>query len=281
MVASPLSQTFRYAKSSFIFREESYRQAMPPSTARSYTTATLAKGLEVLEALAQVESAGLSELARRLELSVPTLFRILATLVERGFVQKHETRYRLSLKTWQLGAQALGRFDLVRAVRPWMQRLAEEADESPHLALLQEDAVVIVERGECRQALKVETALGLRVPAHATATGKAILAHLPEDRVEPLLNASLAAFTPRTLVDRAAVLRELAKVRRLGYATNRGEWRPGVSAVAVPLLGADGQAAAALSFTLPTERFGEAALKQRLLPALRRVAEAIARERMS
>jgi len=249
------------------------------STARSYTTATLAKGLEVLEALAQVESAGLSELARRLDLSVPTLFRILATLVERGFVQKIATRYRLSLKSWQLGAQALARFDLVRAVRPWLPRLAEEANESPHLALLQDDAVVIVERGECRQPVKVETTLGLRVPAHASATGKAVLAYLPEERLAPLLAGPFTAFTERTVIAAEPLRRELAKVRRQGFATNRGEWRAGVSAVAVPLLGADGQAQAALSFTLPTERFGEAALKRRLLPALRRAAEAIARER--
>lgn len=241
----------------------------------AYTTATLAKGLDVLEALANLDGMGLSDLARRLELPVPTLFRILATLAERGFVQKSEGLYRLSLKTWELGNRALARFDLARAARAWIARLALEVDESPHLALLQDDEVVIVERGECRQAVKVETLVGLRAPAHASATGKVLLAPLPADRLDALLPDPLPRFSERTLASRAALDAELAQVRRRGYATNRGEWRPGVSAVAVPLRDGSGRTLAALSLTLPTERFTEQRLRRLLLPALRRAAEAI------
>ena len=249
------------------------------SPARSgYTTATLAKGLEVLEALADCESAGLSDLARRLAIPVPTLFRILATLVERGFAQKAEGRYRLTLKSWELGARTLARFDVGRAARPWIARLAAEVDESPHLAVLQDDAVVIIERGECRQAVKVETLVGLRAPAHASATGKVLLAHLPAERLASLLPVPLPGFSSRTITSMAALTRELESVRRRGYATNRGEWLPGVSAVAVPLADAGGRVVAALSLTLPTERFGEARLKRVLLPALRLAAQAIARD---
>ncbi len=249
-------------------------QAAPPR----YTTATLAKGLDVLEALSERAAAGLSELAQALELPTPTLFRILATLVERGFVQKAAGRYSLSLKSWEIGARALARFDVASVARPWIARLAEEVNESPHLAVLQDDAVVIVERGECRQPVKVETNLGLRAPAHASATGKALLAFAPPERLAALLAAPLPRFTERTLATPAALLRELAKVRRQGYATNRGEWRPGVSAIALPLTDSRGQVVAALSLTLPTERFGEARMTRVLLPALRRAVAAIARD---
>lgn len=244
----------------------------------AYTTATLAKGLEVLEALAEQESIGLSDLSRRLALPVPTLFRILATLTERGFAQKRDGLYRLSLKSFEIGARALARLDVARAARPWIARLAEEVDESPHLALLQDDAVVIVERGECRQAVKVETLVGLRAPAHASATGKVLLAALPAERLAALLPDPLPRFSDRTLATAEALGLELRKVQRQGYATNRGEWRPGVSAVAVPLRGPAGETLAALSLTLPTERFGEQRLRRLLLPALRRTAEAIGRE---
>jgi IclR family KDG regulon transcriptional repressor len=249
---------------------------MTGSSSPRYTTATLAKGLEVLEALAEVDSIGLSDLARRLQIAVPTLFRILATLVERGFAQKAEGRYRLTLKSWELGARVLARFDVARVARPWIARLAVEVDESPHLAVLRDEAVVIVERGECRQAVKVETLVGLRAPAHASATGKVLLAYQPASRLAELLAAPLPRYSDRTLTEPEALRRELAKVRRQGYATNRGEWRPGVCAVAVPLADASGGVVAALSLTLPTERFGEARLKNVLLPALRRTAAGIA-----
>ncbi len=254
------------------------RSSKSAESAPSYTTATLAKGLDVLSALALRDDAGLSELARDLGLSAPTLFRILATLVERGFVQKSAGRYRLSLRCWELGARALGRLGVAAVARPWMARLAEEVNESPHLAVLQDDAVVIIERGECRQPVKVQTDLGQRAPAHASATGKVLLAFAPADRQATVLARPLERFTIHTLATPAALSRELALVRRQGYATNRGEWRPGVSAVALPLLDSQGTAVASLSLTLPTERFTDARLASDLLPALRRAADAIARE---
>lgn len=254
------------------------RSSKTAESAPSYTTATLAKGLDVLSALGARDDAGLSELARELGLSAPTLFRILATLVERGFVQKTAGRYRLSLRCWELGARALGRLGVAAVARPWMARLAEEVNESPHLAVLQDDAVVIIERSECRQPVKVQTNLGQRAPAHASATGKVLLAFASPDRQAAVLAAPLERFTDRTLATASALSREFGQVRRQGFATNRGEWRPGVSAVAVPLLDSQGAAVASLSLTLPTERFTDARLAGELLPALRRAAMAIAGE---
>ncbi len=100
-------------------------------------TATLAKGLEVMEALADVDEIGLTELARRLDLSVPTLFRILSTLVAEGYALKADSHYRLSLKPWEIGARAVRRLKLKDLVRPRAERLSQRSAESAHLAVLQ------------------------------------------------------------------------------------------------------------------------------------------------
>jgi len=247
----------------------------PKSDGEAYLTATLSKGLEVLEALAEVEEIGLSELARRMEISAPTLFRLLATLVASGYVQKSDSRYRLTLKSWEIGAKTVRRLKLREVVRPRAERLVERSAESAHLAVLQGAGVVIIDKVEAVQPVRVDTYVGQRAPAHCSATGKVILAFSPEDRVKEILDQSIERFTERTIVDRAKLMKDLAVARSRGYATNRGEWRADVSAIAVPLLDHADAVVASLSLTMPTQRFTDAAIKNAFLPALKEAAAAI------
>jgi len=241
----------------------------------AYYTATLGKGLDVLEALAEVEEIALTELAAKLKASNATLFRILATLVHRGYVEKLQRsgHYRLTLRSWQVGARALGRIGLRQAALEPMRALASKLNESPHLGVLDGDGVIIVEKIECNQPVRVDTYVGQRAPAHCSALGKIILAFAPAQTVEAAWLPQ--RFTRNTVIQRDAFDRELAQVRRQGYAVNRGEWRDGVCAVAVPLSDHSGEVTAGLSLTMPTVRFEDNALQKVLLPALRRTRETI------
>ncbi|MGE0151628.1 MAG: IclR family transcriptional regulator [Reyranellaceae bacterium] len=243
----------------------------------AYYTATLGKGLDVLEALAEVEEIALTELAARLKSSNATLFRILATLAHRGYVEKlpQSGRYRLTLRSWQLGARALGRIALRDVALEPMRALAARINESPHLGVLDGDGVVIVEKVECTQPVRVDTYVGQRAPAHCSALGKIILAFADRETVDAAWQPQ--RYTRSTVVERDAFDRELATIRRQGYAVNRGEWREGVCAVAVVLTEHDGKVAAGLSLTLPTARFDDVALQETLLPALRQTAKSIER----
>ena len=234
----------------------------------------------MLEALSALEDASLTELARRLGVSGPTLFRILATLAERGYVEKHPQsgRYRASLRAWALGAQVARRVSLADAARPHLAALLADSSEAPHLAVLQGDAIVIIDRLEAPHPVRVDTYVGQRVPAHCSATGKAILAFLAAPVLAEALAQPLARFTARTSIDRQALARELAQVRQRGYAMNEGEWRTGVCAIAVPIPGRLGEVAGSLSLTMPTERFRRSPPERRFLPPLRRAAAAITRE---
>lgn len=241
----------------------------------AYYTATLGKGLDVLEALAEVDEIALTALAAQLKSSNATLFRILATLVHRGYIEKlpRSGHYRLTLRCWQVGSRALGRIGLREAALAPMRALAAKVNESPHLGVLDGDGVVIVEKVECSQPVRVDTYVGQRAPAHCSALGKIVLAFAAADTIDAAWRPQ--RFTRATVIERAAFDRELAKIRRQGYAINRGEWREGVCAVAVPLSDHDGRVRAGLSLTLPTARFSEQALESRFLPALRHAAAAI------
>lgn len=249
------------------------------STRPAYLTATLAKGLDVLEALAELEEVGLSELARRLGVSGPTLFRILATLGARGYVQKSPaSRYRLTLKAWELGAKAVRRIRLRDVARPFLEQLAAATGETVHLSVLQGDGIVIIDKLDSLHPVRVDTYVGLRAPAHCSATGKAILAFLPPAALAGVLPQRLARHTPATIADRAALERELAEVRRSGWARNREEWRSGVCAAAVPIFDSAGAVAASLSVTVPTPRFTPSALRTKLVPALKKTGMALSGE---
>ncbi len=246
------------------------------STRPAYLTATLAKGLDVLEALSEVEETGLSELARKLGVSNPTLFRILATLGARGYVRKSPPgRYRLTLKPWEIGAKAVRRIRLRDVARPFVERLAAATRETVHLSVLEGDGIVIIDKLDSSHPVRVDTYLGLRAPAHCSATGKAILAFLPAAALAEILPRQLARHTAATIADRAAFERELAEVRRAGWAKNREEWRDGVCAAAVPIFASDATVAASLSVTVPTPRFTQMAVREKLVPALKKAGAAL------
>lgn len=249
------------------------------STKPAYMTATLAKGLEVLEALSDVEEVGLTELARRQGVSGPTLFRILATLAARGYVVKSERgRYRLSLKTWEIGAKAVRRLPLRDLARPLMERMSADTGETVHLSVLRGSGIVIIDKIDSPHPVRVDTFVGLAAPAHCSATGKAILAFMAPEALERALPPRLPRYTGATVTDRAALARELAQVRRAGWARNREEWREGVCAAAVPLRDGSGAVIASLSVTVPTSRFTSEAVREVLVPALKRTGASIEAE---
>lgn len=245
----------------------------------AYLTATLAKGLDVLEALSDVEEIGLSEFARRQGVAGPTLFRILATLGARGYVHKSPAgRYRLTLKAWEIGAKAVRRLALRDIARPLLERLASETQETANLSVMQGDGIMIVDKIDSPHAVRVETFVGLRAPLHCSATGKAIIAFERPEALDVLLPAKLQRHTDATITDHAELKRELAQARRVGWARNREEWRPGVCAAAVPVRDAAGAVVASLSVTAPTSRFTAEAVRDRLVPALKRAEAALERQ---
>jgi IclR family transcriptional regulator, KDG regulon repressor len=205
---------------------------------------------------------GVSELARRLDLSTSAVHRLLATLAAERLLERSPRGYRLGLAVHDLGAVA-GDLDLHEAALPVMATLRATTGETVQLAVLDGLESVYVDRLESPHTVRIFSRVGTRLPATATSTGKALLAALPPAE----LDARLAEWVPRrttpyTVVDEGVLRARLRETAARGWAENREESRVGVVSVGAAVRGRDGTVIAALSVAAPTDRAGPAPLRR-------------------
>lgn len=194
--------------------------------------------IELLELLAGYsEPLTLSEIHRELSYPKSSLFVLLRTLVARGWVEtdRRGTGYSIGVRALLVGTSYLDRDPAIRAATRVLEQLRAEINETVHLARLDGCDVVYLASRESAHHLRLTSRVGRRVPAHATALGKALLATRTDAEVDALLPARLEALTPQTVTDRDALFAELAEVRERGYATERGQNTPGLGCFAVAL----------------------------------------------
>lgn len=223
----------------------------------------LGRGLRLLEQLALSDRPlGVSELALSLGLGKSTVHRQLGTLVAMGFASQVPVSgaYVLTTRIWELGSHVIGRMDLVKLARPAMLRLSERTGATVHLAILHDTDIIYIDKIDGAHPLRAHTRVGARAPAWAVATGKAILAHLPPERLEDFRDI-LRPFTPATRLSLDALQADFARVRAQGCCViERSEWRQGVVSCAAVLLGRRGEPVAAIGISGPDTRFSPADL---------------------
>lgn len=193
---------------------------------------------------------GVSQLARRVGVGKSTAHRIIWTLVEEGLLEKVEETglFRLTHTMRSLGASAETSQKMHEAATIPLDQLRGNTRGTLHIAILDGADVLYIERREGPGAIPVFRAVGSRNAAHATASGKVLLAFLPPDRQQRLVHEMrLTPKTSRTITSRADLLTELALVRRQGYAENRGESQPGMCSIAAPIRDPLGQVVASVS----------------------------------
>ena len=232
------------------------------------------RALTLLEALARSGGGvALTDLSTSAQLNISTCHHLLATLVKWGYVAKAPgRRYALGARGLHLGHAFLKQVDLPRRAQPFVERINEETGESVHLAVLQGDSVITLLRREGRHAVRVDTgAIGTSDAPHATATGKAMLAWLPEHEIRRILSQrGMARFTPNTISEPDALIEELRLVRRNGHAVDREEFQPGVICVGAAIRDHLGAVVGALSASAPTLRATDehlARMRQAVIPA--------------
>jgi DNA-binding IclR family transcriptional regulator len=192
------------------------------------------RALDVLEALA-TGPATLAALSRRLGIPKSSLHGLVRTLSERGWVDAADggTRFRLGLRALQVGTRLVAEDELVAQVAPSLDRLAAVTGETVQHARIDGDQVVYLAKRDTAHQVRIISAIGTRLPAHATALGKALLAERDDATVRDLLGTPLTALTPHTLVDPTALVADLAAVRSRGYAVDNGEAAEGLRCFAV------------------------------------------------
>src|SRR3954447_17917806 len=222
------------------------------------TVQSVARSLRLLEEIAASAEIGLTELTRRTDLSPSTTHRLLATLIECGYVVQgpNSNRYRLGHRVAALSGSIDDRLARLRAAaKPWMSRLRDEYDETTNLSVRDHFKLVYVDQLASSRAVRMFTRIGSRVPAHATASGKAMLAFAPNAELEELFTQAPYEQQALNTITTAERMRdELERVRARGYALDREEYDEGVVCVAAPIFSPDGSAQGALSLSGPASR---------------------------
>ncbi|WET77795.1 IclR family transcriptional regulator [Amycolatopsis sp. QT-25] len=234
---------------------------------------SLQRAFELLEHLADTGGeASLSELATLSGLPMPTIHRLIRTLVDLGYVRQNTNRrYALGARLIRLGENASMQFG--SWARPLLAELVDEVGETANLAVLERDEVVYVAQVPSKHSMRMFTEVGRRLLPHGTGVGKAMLARLPSDDVTALLaRTGMPSYTEHTFTDQDALLRELAKIAQQGYALDEAEQELGVRCVAVAVPGAP--VPAAVSVSGPSGRLTREAV-ERIAPVVQRIANSL------
>jgi DNA-binding IclR family transcriptional regulator len=198
----------------------------------------------------------LSELAREVGLNKTTTFRLLSALESEGLLIRAQDgeSYVLGPEVVVLGGRALRANNLRALVRPELERLAAQTGETTSLEVRAGSDVLVVDEVLGDYLMSGVQTIGSRWPLHATSTGLALLAFMPQAERERLLAMPLAAVTPQTITDPGRLARELAAIRRQGYAVANEGLEAGLVAIGAPLYNHDGEALAAISVAGPKLR---------------------------
>jgi IclR family pca regulon transcriptional regulator len=256
------------------------------STRQATWSQSLERGLAILSAFGSDRSTiGVSELSRELGLSRSTTHRYIATLTSLGYLQQDaETkRYRLGPRVLDLGFAAINSMDIREISVPHLQALSDATGFTANMAILDGPDVVYIERCRTSRSRQREIDLNLhvgsRLPAYCTAMGKALLAFVPADRLEAILDQTdLIARGPNTIVDRAALRAEMERVRTTGVAVNNEELAYGLRSIAAPIRSRSGDVVAAVNLAVHRSMVSMDDLIERYGPTVKRTADVISAE---
>jgi DNA-binding IclR family transcriptional regulator len=216
------------------------------------------RALTILEVLARVGEAGVTEIAGELGVHKSTAFRLVTTLEAHRLVEQttERGRYRLGVGVLRLAGATTARLDLVQEARPLCRQLAAETGETVNIAVLSESSALYLDQIAGSSALQPHNWVGQHIPLHATSNGKVLLSGLDDAAVKELLG-TLSRYTDATITKKGRLREELALVREQGYAVAVDELEQGLTAVAAPIRNAHGDVVASMSVSGPTFRLSE------------------------
>lgn len=238
---------------------------------------TVDKALRVLWSFRFAQpSLTLSEIGRQADLDIFSVQRVTSTLVRLGLLSKDERRYRLTPKVLDLAYFYQRADGLADQATAYLVALGEETQENVNLTVLEGTDVIYIARMPRKSVRLAGGALGLRLPAYRTASGRAMLAALPREEAAAIIQRSnLEKVTPTTLVDPTALMREIDKARDQGFAMLVEEGMPGEISLASPVVNPQGRVVAAVSMPISSARWTPERARQQLAPLVMDAARSI------
>lgn len=221
-----------------------------PRTVQAVQTA-----LDIIEYLQEVESAGVTELANEVERSKGTVHSHLTTLVQNHYLTKKDDKYQLSLRYLDLGETVKGRLGFYEVITNELDDLAAESGELAQFATEEHGQAVYLYKARGGKAVESASSVGKREHPHCISLGKAMLAFLPEEQTEEIIEQNgLPRHTAQTITTHEELSEELEQIRERGYAFDNEEKIEGLKCVAAPVIGPDDRVLGALSVSGPSSR---------------------------
>lgn len=222
---------------------------------------TLSRGLSILELLSEhPDGLELNQIVKAVGLPKSTAFNLVHTLHTLKYLhfQPDSSRYQLGLRMFEVGSAAVNNLDISAVMRQYMNEIFRELNETVHCGLLSGAEILYIDKLESTRSIRMTSHVGVRMPLHCTAMGKAVLGAMPDAEVALLCgDAPFAKLTPNTVGDMPHLLEQLSRVRRLGYSVEREENNDNVCCVGVAIRGRDQRPRYALSISVPSFRFDE------------------------
>ncbi|MDW7674050.1 MAG: IclR family transcriptional regulator [Bacillota bacterium] len=219
---------------------------------------SLDRALSILELLSDFEEGlGLLEISSKLSLHKSTAHRLLASLIQNGYVEQNQStnKYKLTFKLFELGNKKVEKMDILTLAKPYLTDLMEQTNETVHLVIRENKDIVYISKVESSNTIRMISSIGKKSPMYCTAVGKAILANLPEVEVNHIWsNTEINKLTEYTITDLNKLKEELKKIKERGFAIDEEENELGVRCIGAVIYDHQGNPNAAISISGPATR---------------------------
>lgn len=217
--------------------------------------------LTILEVLSDYsDGLGITDISERVNLHKSTVYRLLSTISYKGYVVQDEetSKYKITFKLFELGSKKVEKLDLLNCSKPYTKALMESVNEVVHLVIREDTEIVYIDKVEANNTISMASRVGKRNPMYCTATGKGMLAFMPEEEVLKVWNSSkIIKLTKNTNTDFILFKKELQTINKTGYAIDNEENEIGVRCVSAPIFNINGEIAGAVSISGPVHRITE------------------------
>lgn len=238
----------------------------------NYVIQSVSHALDVLEQFTgEQDELGVTELSKRLKLHKNNVFRLLATLEARGYIEQNKAseNYRLGIRCLRLGQRFVNQMGLLRQARPVMSQVAKASRETAFIAVMRNGTVVPLDAVEAEQPVRLVSRIGDFLPLHCTAAGKMHLA-FSDDEARATLPEALQKFTDKTVVDRHALTAQLKKIAENGFAVDLGEHIEDVRSIAVPVRDYTRAVVGSLAVSGPAYRLSQERIEKEIVPLMQK-----------
>jgi len=235
----------------------------------NYVIQSVAHALDVLEQFyGELDELGVTELSKRLKLHKNNVFRLLATLESRGYIEQNKAteNYRLGIRCLQLGQTYVNQMGLLRQARPILEDVSKQSKENTYVAVMRRAAVVPLAVVESKLPVRITSNVGEALPLHSTAIGKVYLAYESEEGLRHIVGNNLEKFTDKTITEIAALGDHLKGVADKGFAVDNGEHLVDVRSVAVPVRDYTRNVVGALAVSGPAYRLATDRIEKEIVP---------------